>query len=50
MKLFVHQVVNSGAQPKAAKIANVCSVTAEVNKNVIEKDTIKDGLMKLFLI
>jgi len=27
----------SGAQPKAAKIANICSVTAEVNKNVIKK-------------
>ena len=27
----------SGAQPKAAKIAGICSVTAEVNKNAIEK-------------
>ena len=38
-KLFVTSGLGgmSGAQPKAAKIANVCSVTAEVNKNVIEK-------------
>ena len=27
----------SGAQPKAAKIAGICSVTAEINKNVIKK-------------
>ena len=38
-KLFVTSGLGgmSGAQPKAAKIADVCSVTAEVNKNVIEK-------------
>jgi len=38
-KLFVTSGLGgmSGAQPKAAKIADVCSVTAEINKNVIEK-------------
>ena len=38
-KLFVSSGLGgmSGAQPKAAKIASICSVTAEVNKNAIEK-------------
>ena len=38
-KLFVTSGLGgmSGAQPKAAKIAGVCSVTAEINENVIKK-------------